>query len=1214
MAGITPRRSRRDNRPPERYQGGQSARHRSHSQQTGPSQVAAAVRHFSSQRDAAAGLGQEVRATPRPVQQVVQGPVQQAGLGVQVPGQAAEGQPLPAQHGGIGIEEEYVDIQDRVNPLVPGPQPLVRQDEDGWDEIDQLGAWDCALSPFQAISEVPAQHREAWAMAMDKVLRKIWDNQEESEELDRAIKWWFFLPQALCRRAQRGGRAGVGQIKQRFNCIVRGDYGAVVKLWLDDMKVRGEKDRRREGGGKPSKEDEKKTRQAVSFISRGWISKAVNRMTSNGVASLENRRVKASMEAKYPDRGKEMPARVSKGQCVDTMRTLREPLLALKRGVAPGTGQLRPEFLITLAEVWEEGCSTWDMLDNFAMRHVGGTLPAWYYKVCMTVETVPLFKTAGQDPSLLRPIGMRNPFIKTIHREVIKQNKGEFVSFLEPCQLGMSVAGGAKLVHVVRMLLEEKREFVCVKLDFRNAFNEVYRARVVEALEEELTLRHLAHHAATVLAPGSGLESKGVLWGESVEGVTQGDPESGPYFCVAIHKYVMEADNVLASQGGCARFGWDDGYLVGPPVSVFQVLERFAAQAEEKCGLFLQKTKTEVFTWDGSLPPGTTPGLVRAGAVVSGQWEPGLICYGVPIGTDTYVHTKLEEKVSEVAREVGTVAKVLQDERQAMWSVLCSSTSQKLDYWLSLVYPSQVRPAAEGMDKLMLESVESLLGVHIPLSDEGLGWECPIQVPVQGLEGRSFQQWVMRQPVKMGGLGLRSQVELSPAAFIGGLEQSLPHFSDSICPQLTEVVGDGDGQENLRWQTLLRSGCRTGRELEQSWHVLQREAQQCAQYLGQELESHLAVEVEGAGQGSVDGSTRKKITQQREELRGAVLKEALVRHTNVTLRPVLAWANRDKLSSSWLQCLPGPEGLTKQAFTEALSSLLCMPSPACRDRVGASVGKKTVDIFGDSVMSEVLPGDHWRIRHDKMKMKIHSLCIWARLPVTVEVWSLFAHLIPQQALNRMERGRKRQAIVPDFRIEMPCATGGTMAQLAELKMISRCESWYTPGSGVRGTDKRANGLPASYRRKARKVDQEVLEIDREERGPVERRLEEFGDLLGLCFGAWGEASEGVHKLVQTLAEARLKFQGLQLGRPGSEAELGMLVGQVRKELSMVAVKGKVECLLSKLHQVGPGNQQLAKRRVWAISEDKRMAKERAAQWARRVDGVQTLRKGFIKTA
>ena len=101
------------------------------------------------------------------------------------------------------------------------------------------------------------------------------------------------------------------------------------------------------------------------------------------------------------------------------------------------------------------------------------------------------------------------------------------------------------------------------------------------------------------------------------------------------------------------------------------------------------------------------------------------------------------------------------------------------------------------------------------------------------------------------------------------------------------------------------------------------------------------------------------------------------------------------------------------------------------------MGRRTVD----RVMSEILPGDHWRFRHDKMKMKIHSLCIWARPPVTVEVWSLFSHLIPQECLNRMERGRKRQAIVPDFRIEMPTGTGGTMAQLAELKMISCWKSW-----------------------------------------------------------------------------------------------------------------------------------------------------------------------------
>ena len=80
------------------------------------------------------------------------------------------------------------------------------------------------------------------------------------------------------------------------------------------------------------------------------------------------------------------------------------------------------------------------------------------------------------------------------------------MEFLEPEQLGMSVAGGAKLVHCVRMVLKENTDFICVKLDFRNAFNEVFRSR-----EEESSLRHLACHAATLLAPGSGLECRGIL-------------------------------------------------------------------------------------------------------------------------------------------------------------------------------------------------------------------------------------------------------------------------------------------------------------------------------------------------------------------------------------------------------------------------------------------------------------------------------------------------------------------------------------------------------------------------------------------------------------------------------------------------------------------------------------------------------------------------------
>ncbi len=89
---------------------------------------------------------------------------------------------------------------------------------------------------------------------------------------------------------------------------------------------------------------------------------------------------------------------------------------------------------------------------------------------------------------------------------------------------------------------------------------------------------------------------------------------------------------------------------------------------------------------------------------------------------------------------------------------------------------------------------------------------------------------------------------------------------------------------------------------------------------------------------------------------------------------------------------------------------------------------------------------------------------------------------------------------------------------------------------------------------------------------------------------------------------------MQKGKPGSGAELGVLVSQIRIRLSLASIKVQVDCLLSKIHLVGPGNQQMAKRREWALREDERMSRERSAQWLRKIEGVHTLRKGFIKTA
>ena len=134
----------------------------------------------------------------------------------------------------------------------------------------------------------------------------------------------------------------------------------------------------------------------------------------------------------------------------------------------------------------------------------------------------------------------------------------------------------------VRSLIELKREFVVFKLDLTNAFNENARAAVIESLESEPTLKHLAWFAATVLAPYSGLETGGRKWGETGEGGTQGGPELSSFFCVDIQSAVRRLDERCRGAGGMAKFVMDDGYAVGPAEVILDAVRRFGEEVREQ--------------------------------------------------------------------------------------------------------------------------------------------------------------------------------------------------------------------------------------------------------------------------------------------------------------------------------------------------------------------------------------------------------------------------------------------------------------------------------------------------------------------------------------------------------------------------------------------------------------------------------------------------------
>ena len=715
------------------------------------------------------------------------------------------------------VRGDVLSLVERINPDIPTPRPVTQGEVDagGWGEIVELGGWGCILCQSPMLDECPAQHQEAFVSAWEEILNRL-EGALNEEEMDRALMWLLFIPQLL-RKPTRGSRAGRGQVAKRFRALQQGDWGSLVEMHQTDL-LRLQA-RRGDGCARRIESEEEKlarvSREAVSLISRGHVSKAVRRLLSHGVASTDDPAILLQLQAKYPAKGKQLPNSVVKGDPVPNLSGLREELQSLAPGTAPGCGGLRPEYLSLLGRQLSE--AGFERMKDFGMKYLQGSLRPWFYVCWLSVQTVPIFKSAERES--VRPLGLRNPLLKTFHRMVSKENRNAIKDFVEPQQVVLSRGGAGLLITSVRESLELKKEdnYVCVKLDIQNAFNEVFRAETIKVLSEAESLQHLAAFAGVTLAPEHGLEFGGRLWGKAPEGGTQGDPKTGDEFCVTLQPSLELLDAECKAHGGFAMGGADDIFAFGPRGVVLAAVSRFAAEVGVRCGLNLQWGKTEYFCWQGGLPEGSPAELKLAGEVVDDVFRRGFLCWGVPIGEEQYVAAILGEKVEEIVQDATTAVRSLQLHRQAAWAVLKRSVWSRFEYWAMHCYPSDSLPAARELDHRLWTILEEVCGLSIShqsyrAAEDG---KCSIQAPVGCTEREnwSFAAWVARQPVKLGGMGLRSMAELCLPAFLGAMEQTLPQLYQGFCPVLTPVVGGeeehGEGASDLgRWRVLLDSGSR----------------------------------------------------------------------------------------------------------------------------------------------------------------------------------------------------------------------------------------------------------------------------------------------------------------------------------------------------------------------------------------------------------------------
>ena len=274
--------------------------------------------------------------------------------------------------------------------------------------------------------------------------------------------------------------------------------------------------------------------------------------------------------------------------------------------------------------------------------------------------------------------------------------------------------------------------------------------------------------------------------------------------------------------------------------------------------------------------------------------------------------------------------------------------------------------------------------------------------------------------------------------------------------------------------------------------------------------------------------------------------------------------------------------------------------------VGTGRGASVIGKFGDEVTCcKEITGDSWRRRHDRLKLHITSESNLAKVPVDCEVYGLFSDLLPpvlEEEGGELQWSRQRQGKVPDFKFLLETPDGPTPC-LAELKFINAGKTWYPRGTQGKGTERRAGKLEKEYENNLRDYDVRFHGAGQLKQGqpppppgPLVTRFRGYGSLCKgqLVAGPWGDLSPHLYQLLRVFAEARVAATGRARGYEAGPGELGKVMGEIRRAMSVEVVRGHAICLLERLAHLGPGARAADQRRALAMRLEERRRRERQA--------------------
>ena len=183
------------------------------------------------------------------------------------------------------------------------------------------------------------------------------------------------------------------------------------------------------------------------------------------------------------------------------------------------------------------------VLKWIAIGDVPGEVAEWLYGAKLLFIPKPIESTLEDEERKFRPISIGSVLVRVVSKVLAEDHRDEAAKFLAPlgqCAVGVK-SGGDHFIHAIRLRMEHLRQNGCspstLKFDVVKGFTRISRRRIFEVLAGTDGKGPLSSLIPIFMALyGRASKQYSTEHGRYVElqeGVTQGDPLSMLFFCIA---------------------------------------------------------------------------------------------------------------------------------------------------------------------------------------------------------------------------------------------------------------------------------------------------------------------------------------------------------------------------------------------------------------------------------------------------------------------------------------------------------------------------------------------------------------------------------------------------------------------------------------------------------------------------------------------------------